>query len=253
VSAKPMSAAVEARGVTRTYTGADVPVDALRGVDLVVPTGDFVAIMGPSGSGKSTLLHLLAGLDQPTEGEVRIGDRSLAGCSGRELARMRSRRVGLVFQFFNLVASLTAWENVALPAVIDGRRDAAYRPRVDELLKVVGLGGKGARYPAALSGGEQQRVALARALLLEPEVILADEPTGNLDSGNAAEVMGLLRQRHASGQTIVVVTHDAKVAAHADRLVTMRDGRITDDDRLGGDVATRPLSAVVRLGGGEDR
>ncbi|MHB8463588.1 MAG: ABC transporter ATP-binding protein [Acidimicrobiales bacterium] len=238
---------VEARAVTRTYRSGDVTVEALRGVDLRVAQGEFVAIMGPSGSGKSTLLHLLAGLDTPSSGEVLIAGRSLAGLSRRELAGVRNRTVGLVFQFFNLVSSLTAWENVALPAVIDGRRDAAYRPRVDALLETVGLGDKADRYPASLSGGEQQRLAVARAMCLQPSVLLADEPTGNLDSKSAAGVLDLIRSQRGEGQTIILVTHDAKVAAQADRLVTMRDGEITADDQLtGGRLAT--VGEVVQLG-----
>jgi len=242
-----MSVAIEGKGLWRTYRNDGAAVDALRGVDFSVDRGEFVSVMGPSGSGKSTLLHLLGGLDTPSEGEVVLEGRALAGLSRTELARVRNRRVGFVFQLFNLVPSLTVEENVALPAAIAGLYDRARRARVADLLARVGLTDQRDRPPTRLSGGEQQRVAVARALLMEPAVLLADEPTGNLDTANGAAVMDLLRGCHDDGQTIVLVTHDVKVAAQAQRLVTMRDGQIVDETWLnpeGSDVST-----VVRVDG----
>jgi putative ABC transport system ATP-binding protein len=242
-----MTARLEADGVCRSYESDGVTVGAVVDVDLEVAAGEFVAIMGPSGSGKSTLLYLLGGLDRPTAGEVRIDGVALSSLSRHELAHVRGRRVGFVFQMFNLVAGLTVEENVALPAVIARQRASAYRDRLSELLATVGLEGRRRSTPAQLSGGEQQRVAIARALIMDPAVVLADEPTGNLDSQSGAEVMGLLGRCRDAGRTIVLVTHDAKVASHADRIVHLRDGRVVQETPL--DVGARAsMGALVQTG-----
>jgi putative ABC transport system ATP-binding protein len=220
---------VEARDVHRTYgmNGAGVP--ALRGVSMGVARGEMVAIMGPSGCGKSTLLHLLGGLDVPTRGEVFLAGERLDSLSEARRAVLRRNEVGYVFQFFNLIANLSVADNVELPMLLVGRSPAEAHTRRDELLGRLNLGGYGDRAPSELSGGEQQRVALARALANEPTVLLADEPTGNLDSAASAGVVALLTERHAGGQTVVLVTHDPGVAATAGRVVRMKDGRIADD------------------------
>ncbi len=198
-------------------------------VNLSVQAGEFVAILGPSGSGKSTLLALMAGLDRPTEGEVLLDGRPIHALSEDELARLRRRQIGFVFQSFQLLANLTARENVLLPLELAGREDAP--GRADELLRAVGLGARGHHYPAQLSGGEQQRVALARAFALGPPVLLADEPTGNLDSATGEVVLELLeRLRREEGSTLVLVTHDPAVASRADRLVHLKDGRVEREE-----------------------
>jgi putative ABC transport system ATP-binding protein len=225
--------AIVTRGLSKRYRSDGLAIDALHDVGLIVDIGEMMAITGPSGSGKSTLLHLIGGLDTPSAGEVEIYGETLSDLSPDALADVRNRRIGFVFQLFNLLSSLTVEENVALPAVIAGRRPATYRPRVDALIETVGLSGQRARFPAQLSGGEQQRVAIARALVMEPAVLLADEPTGNLDSRAGAEILALLHQCHAQGQTVVIVTHDSRVAATTDRVVFLRDGRVVDDARLG--------------------
>jgi putative ABC transport system ATP-binding protein len=228
-------AILETSGVSKQYRMGEVTVNALAGVDFSVEEGEFVAVMGPSGSGKSTLLHLLGGLDQPTGGEVVLNGRALADLSDRQVTIARRRQVGFVFQFFNLIPTLSAEENVALPLLIDGRRLRDYRERVDRLLELVGLTGRRHHRPDQLSGGEQQRVAIARALVTEPAIVLADEPTGNLDSRSGDAILGLLRQLcDELGQTIVMVTHDPKAASHADRIVFLRDGQVVDEMRLDG-------------------
>ena len=203
----------------------------LRGVDLAIAPGEMVAIMGPSGCGKSTLLHLLGGLDIPTSGAVYLAGRRLDSLSETRRAVLRRRHVGYVFQFFNLVANLSVADNVELPMLLAGRSPGEARDRRAELLARLGLAAHGDRAPAELSGGEQQRVALARALANEPAVVLADEPTGNLDSSASAEVVAMLNEAHAAGQTIVFVTHDPRVAAAADRVLHMEDGRILGEER----------------------
>jgi len=219
--------AIEVRGLVKTYGTGQTAVRALRGVDLDLEPGEFVAIMGPSGSGKSTLLHILGALEAPTDGSVAVGGKPFAGLDDRALTLLRRDHIGFVFQFFNLLPSLTALENVLLPALIAGRRDADLRRRALDLLRGVGLGDRAEHRPAELSGGEQQRVSIARAILLSPELVLADEPTGNLDSRAGAQVLRLLRELNRSeGRTIVMVTHDPSAAAMADRVVFLRDGAV---------------------------
>jgi putative ABC transport system ATP-binding protein len=220
------TAALDMRGVRKTFEAENAPVRALRGVDLSVQRGEFVALMGPSGCGKSTLLNLVAGLDIPDEGEISVAGEAVTGRSEDDLARMRRRHIGLVFQFFNLLESMTVLENVALPAVIAGRRRKMAETRAADLLDLLGIGDKAGAVPGVLSGGQRQRLAIARALANEPTLLLADEPTGALDSEGGEEVIELLGRLHRSGQTIVLVTHDAGVAAAAGRVVRMRDGRI---------------------------
>ena len=209
---------LEARGLAKTYDTGGAKVLALRGVDLAIERGEFVAIMGPSGCGKSTLLNLLAGLDRPTAGEVWLDGERIDQLSETELARLRRRKIGFVFQFFNLLPTLSAVENVELPLLLVGRRRKDARRSASELLSELGIGDKHAAAPVQLSGGQQQRVALARALANTPDIVLGDEPTGNLDSAAAREVLGLLRAARDRGQTLLLVTHDARVAAAADRV-----------------------------------
>lgn len=223
--------AVDARGLSRVYGHGVDAVTALRDVDLSVARGEFVAVMGPSGSGKSTLMHLIGGLDRPDSGEVVVDGRSLGQMREDELAVFRRRRLGFVLQFFNLFPLLSAAENVAFPLLLDGRRDALGRAR--DALERVGLGARANHRPGELSGGEQQRVAVARALVTEPAVVLADEPTGSLDSLAGEDVLRLLRSAADTGQSVVLITHDAPAAAYADRVVRLRDGAtvtVLDDE-----------------------
>jgi putative ABC transport system ATP-binding protein len=216
--------------VSKTYRVGERDVAALRGVNLRIDADEFVAIVGPSGSGKSTLLNLLGLLDRPSAGTLSLDGVNVAGLGEKAAADLRLRRIGFIFQAFNLLASLRAWENVAVPAVLAGRRLGAVREQCMELLARVGLADRAEHFPSQLSGGQLQRVAIARALSLEPQVILADEPTGNLDSASGEEVVGLLRKIAAdTGRTVVIVTHDPQVAAAADRQLTMRDGQLVDD------------------------
>jgi putative ABC transport system ATP-binding protein len=239
-----MSVILEAHDLVKRYPLGGREVDALRGVSLSVTKGEFVAIMGASGSGKSTMLHLLGGLDLPTSGEVVIDGVNLTDMDEEQRTLTRRAKTGFVFQYFNLIPMLSVSENVALPFLIAGDPVAAHRPRVDQLLELVGLGGKGHNSPDQLSAGEQQRVALARALATEPAILLADEPTGNLDYTTGAEILGLLWDScERLGQTIVLVTHDARAAAYADRVLVVRDGQILDEINLGrrADHAAAPL------------
>jgi putative ABC transport system ATP-binding protein len=225
-------AAVETTDLKKVYGEGEHAVRALDGVTLRFPGGEFAAIMGPSGSGKSTLLHVLGALDRPTSGRVVVGGTDLAGLSDRKLTLLRRERMGFVFQFFNLIPTLSAEENVLLPALISGERAAKYAGRVDELLELVGLQHRRDHRPDELSGGEQQRVAIARALVRGPDIVLADEPTGNLDSRTGDGILALLRESAARyGQTIVMVTHDARAASNADRAVFLADGRVVAEDR----------------------
>jgi putative ABC transport system ATP-binding protein len=224
----PATTAVAARDVVRRYGEADYAVDALRGVSLAVPSGQFAAIMGPSGSGKSTLMHILAGLDQPTSGAVEIGGQEITTMGDKELTLLRRRHIGFVFQAFNLVPTLTAEENIVLPLAIAGRKTES--SWIEAVIGRVGLGDRRRHRPAELSGGQQQRVAVARALASEPTVLFADEPTGNLDSRSGAEVLELLGEAAREyGQTIVMVTHDPRAAARADRVINLADGLVAED------------------------
>jgi putative ABC transport system ATP-binding protein len=226
--------AVEARDVARSYRLDGVSVEALRGVTLSIDPGDYVAIVGPSGSGKSTLMHLLGCLDRPTSGSLLLGGRDVAELSDSELADLRNRTIGFVFQSFQLLGRTSALENVGLPLVYRGLRRAERRVRARAALESVGLGHRLGHRPGQLSGGEQQRVAIARALVGEPTVLLADEPTGNLDSRSGADVLALLgRLNTERGVAVVVVTHDLEVAAHARRRIDVRDGLIERDSGRG--------------------
>jgi putative ABC transport system ATP-binding protein len=240
--------ALRAQGLAKTYSSDGVDVLALRGVDLDVAPGEFVAVMGPSGCGKSTLLHLLGGLDRPTAGAIELAGRPVERLSEAEWAVVRRREIGFVFQFFNLVGNLTVAENVELPARLVGVSSQEARRRREELLERLGVSARADALPSQLSGGQQQRVALARALVNRPAVLLADEPTGNLDSRSASEVLALLREVRAEGQTIVLVTHDARAASMADRVIALRDGLVVDETRLadGGEPAS-VLSRLLRL------
>jgi putative ABC transport system ATP-binding protein len=223
----PPIAAVSAYDLVRRYGDGDSAVEAVRGVSLDVPAGQFTAIMGPSGSGKSTLMHLLAGLDRPTEGGVEIGGQDITTMSDKKLTLLRRKHIGFVFQAFNLVPTLTAEENVTLPLSIAGKK--IDRSWVDSVLQRVGLDDRRSHRPAELSGGQQQRVAVARALVAEPTVLFADEPTGNLDSQTSSEVLELLREAASVyGQTIVMVTHDEGAAEAADRVIHFVDGRVEE-------------------------
>jgi putative ABC transport system ATP-binding protein len=227
-TAPATSVAVAARALTRRYGDGESAVDALRGVSLEVPAGQFTAVMGPSGSGKSTLMHLLAGLDRPTSGSVHVGGEEISSMADRRLTRLRRKHIGFVFQSFNLLPTLTAEENVTLPLAIARVKPPA--DEVEQLLARVGLSDRRDHKPAELSGGQQQRVAIARALVARPTVLFADEPTGNLDSAAGAAVLGLLRDAVAlDGQTTVMVTHDPRAAAVADRVLFLADGRIVGD------------------------
>ncbi len=237
------TALVSARGLRKEYGSGEGLVRAVDEVDLEVARGESVAIMGPSGCGKSTLLHLLGGLDRPTAGELWLADRRIDRLSERGLAQLRRHDVGFVFQAFHLMDELTAQENVELPALLAGRSPRLARRRAAELLDQVGLADRAEHLPSALSGGQRQRVAIARALANEPQLVLADEPTGNLDSAATLEVLRLFEHLRTIGLTLVVVTHDERIAATADRLIAMRDGAFVDETRLvggsGGSVGAR--------------
>ncbi|MFG1867175.1 ABC transporter ATP-binding protein [Micromonospora arborensis] len=226
------STALQARGLTMRYGEDSGLVRAVDEVDLNVPAGQSLAIMGPSGCGKSTLLHLLGGLQRPTGGQVWLADRRIDTMSERALARLRRDCIGFVFQSFHLMDELTAVENVELAGLLAGQQPGRARKRALHLLDRVGLADRAAHLPSALSGGQRQRVAIARALSNEPLVVLADEPTGNLDSAATLEVLRLFEELRTAGQTLVVVTHDPRIAAVADRVIAMRDGAFADDNQL---------------------
>ncbi len=218
---------LRATSVTKQYQMGEVAVDALDNVSFDVEKGDFVAVMGPSGSGKSTLLHLLGGLDEPTSGDITLAGRPISKLSDDEVTIVRRRKVGFIFQFFNLVPTLTAAENVALPLLIDGQNIKQHEEKISHLLELVGLSDRADHKPDQLSGGQQQRVAIARAFVNDPEIVLADEPTGNLDSKSGTAVLDLLRQFCAElQQTIVMVTHDPRAASYANQIVFLKDGHI---------------------------
>jgi putative ABC transport system ATP-binding protein len=221
---------VEARGLSRDYRMGTEVVQALKEVSFAVEAGTFVSVMGPSGSGKSTLLHLVGALDQPTSGAVVLEGKDLGSMNDEDLTTLRRRRLGFIFQFFNLLPTMSAWENVALPMILEGRKLGEQRERAVMLLERVGLGNRVDHKPAQLSGGEMQRVAVARALMADPVLLLADEPTGNLDSRSGQEVLELLRSLVGKeGKTLIVVTHEARAASLGDRLLILQDGSLVGD------------------------
>ncbi len=233
---------LEAKEISKQYQMGEVTVNALDDVQFGVQKGEFVAVMGPSGSGKSTLLHLLGGLDEPTDGEITLAGQPITRLSDDEVTLVRRRKVGFIFQFYNLIPTLTAAENVALPLLIDGAKVRDYEQKVADLLDLVGLADRREHKPDQLSGGQQQRVAIARAFVNDPEIVLADEPTGNLDSQSGTAILELLRRScDELGQTIVMVTHDPRAASFADRVVFLKDGRIV-----------RQLDVEKKSGDGED-
>jgi putative ABC transport system ATP-binding protein len=236
---------VRTENLTKVYGQGETAVVALDHVSMSVDAGELVAVMGPSGCGKSTLLHLMGGLDRPTEGSVMIDGRSLSSLSDNELAKLRRRRIGFIFQFFNLIPILDAVDYAALPLLLDGVNGAQAKKKATEWLQRVGLGDRLANRPDELSAGQQQRVAIARALLTDPMLVLADEPTGNLDSRAADEIAGLLRQVAKEwGHAVLMVTHDPRIAAHADRIVFLKDGSIVNETDLeAGTASEREVAA----------
>jgi putative ABC transport system ATP-binding protein len=245
-------AIVETQQLSKVYDQGAAAVTALEAVSLTVAPGEFLAVMGPSGCGKSTLLHLIGGLDQPTSGRMLLDGQDLAAMSDDDLTRLRRRRIGFVFQFYNLLPLLGVAENAALPLLLDGAGQAEARTRAESWLRRVGLGDRLDHRPDQLSGGQQQRVAIARALVTEPALILADEPTGNLDSQAGDEIAGLLRQiSEAWGRTVLVVTHDPRMAAHAGRVISLQDGRIVDENALVGEAEQELLRSRLQQASAE--
>ncbi|MFI6743637.1 ABC transporter ATP-binding protein [Nonomuraea sp. NPDC050451] len=242
------NAVIQTRGLVKHHGQGQSRVRAVDEVDLEVPQGQMLAVMGPSGCGKSTLLHLLGGLERPTGGQVWLAGRRIDVLSERALARLRRRSVGFVFQAFHLVEELSAAENVELPVLLAGRSRREARRRAGLLLERVGLSDRARHLPSQLSGGQRQRVAVARALANDPLLVLADEPTGNLDTAATLEVLRIFEELRSAGQTLVIVTHDERVAATADRLVSMRDGMFVDDTRLAG-TGTGRLGDLIGLEG----
>jgi putative ABC transport system ATP-binding protein len=243
---------LQAVALTKHYQMGEVTVRALQDVNLKIHQGEFVAIMGPSGSGKSTLLHLMGGLDYPTSGDVFLAGQALSKLSDNELTRVRRRKVGFIFQFYNLLPTLTVTENIALPLLIDGQSLEQYRQRLDSLLSLVNLEDRAGHRPDQLSGGQQQRVAIVRALINNPEIVLADEPTGNLDSKTGAGILELLQRSCVElGATIVMVTHDARAASFASRVLFLKDGQLVYDLRQedGRFTMERIMHEVTRLEG----
>lgn len=222
-----MNSVVEINNLYKTYKLGEVDVEVLKGINLSIQSGEFVSIMGPSGSGKSTLLYLIGGLDKPTSGSVKINGKEIAVMNDKEESVMRRRDIGFVFQFYNLIPNLNVEENVMLPVLLDGKKIKDYKNRLDELLEIVGLSERRHHTPRELSGGQQQRVAIARALINEPDIILADEPIGNLDSKSGTEIMQLLRRiNREKGKTVIQVTHSKEAAEYGNRIVNVRDGRV---------------------------
>lgn len=222
-----MQAIIEANGLNKTFKLGSMDVEVLKDINLSINSGEFVSIMGPSGSGKSTLLYLIGGLDKPTSGSVSIKGSELSDMKDKEQSIMRRRDIGFVFQFYNLIPNLNVEENVMLPVLLDGKKLKDYSSKLDEILEVVGLSDRRAHTPRELSGGQQQRVAIARALINEPDIILADEPTGNLDTRTGTEVMELLQRiNREKGKTIVQVTHSKEAADYSDRIINVRDGKV---------------------------
>lgn len=228
---------IEIVKASKTYHQGEQEVHALRDVSFRIEKGEFLSIMGPSGSGKSTLLNLIGGLDQPSEGEIFIDGSPLHGITDDDLTLIRRRKVGFIFQFFNLLPILTAVENVSLPLLLDGVPFSRIREKAVHLLESVGLGSRIEHRPEQLSGGEMQRVAIARALVTDPAVLLADEPTGNLDSHRSEEILRLLKQLNRSGQTIIMVTHDSGAASFGTRIIKLKDGSLSEDIAIGGSPA----------------
>ena len=236
---------VQTQNLTKTYGNGETAVIALDHISMAVESGEFVAVMGPSGCGKSTLLHLMGGLDNPSEGSIVLDGKDLAALDDDALTNLRRHKIGFVFQFFNLIPVLSALENAALPLLLDGLKPEQAKLRAGEWLQRLGLGDRTRNRPDQLSGGQQQRVAIARALAMEPALILADEPTGNLDTRSGDDIAGLLRQIVSEwGRTIVMVTHDPRIAAYADRIVFLKDGKIVDETRLSGNGDRDDASAV---------
>lgn len=218
---------IEAKNLNKTFKMGDLDIEVLKDINLSIESGEFVSIMGPSGSGKSTLLYLIGGLDKPTSGSVKIKGSELSDMKDKEQSIMRRRDIGFVFQFYNLIPNLSVEENVILPVLLDGKKLKDYRKRLDEILEVTGLSDRRAHTPRELSGGQQQRVAIARALVNEPDIILADEPIGNLDTKTGTEVMELLKKiNKEKGKTIVQVTHSNEAAEYGDRVINVRDGKV---------------------------
>ncbi|MFI6363970.1 ABC transporter ATP-binding protein [Nocardia sp. NPDC050630] len=234
-------AMLELTEITKEYRVGDQAVRALDGISLRIESGEFTSIIGPSGSGKSTLLHLLGALDTPDSGSIRFQGEEIGNLDDERQSEFRRHRVGFIFQFFNLLPTLTAWENVAIPKLLDGTGLRKAKPRALELLDLVGLSDRAAHRPAELSGGQMQRVAVARALIMDPPLILADEPTGNLDSKTGASILKLLGDIAGNGNSVVMVTHDMGAVEYCDRVITLRDGRIGANDKV--DNATRTVRA----------
>jgi putative ABC transport system ATP-binding protein len=238
---------IQTENLTKIYGSGETAVTALEHVNLKVNPGEFVAVMGPSGCGKSTLLHLIGGLDRPTGGEVRINDTPIADMKDDDLTKLRRQKIGFIFQFYNLIPVLTALENASLPVTLDGVRPAEAKKRAAEWLERFGLGDRLSSRPDQLSGGQQQRVAVARALVAEPALVLADEPTGNLDTRSGDEIASLLRDvTKKYGRTVIMVTHDPRIAAYADRIVFLKDGKVVDDTNLERRGAAEKIASKIK-------
>jgi len=236
-----------AEKLTKTYGLGEIKVQALKKADLSIEAGEFAAIMGPSGSGKSTLLHLLGGLDSPTSGRIILSNKEISKLNDKQLTLTRRENIGFIFQFFNLLPTLTAEENIALPLVIAGKHQKSYQERLDMLINLVGLAKRRRHLPDELSGGEQQRVAIARAFITEPAIVLADEPTGNLDSKTGRGILKLLKQSAKElNYTVIMVTHDPVAASYADRVIFLRDGAIFKEIALGGEDDTAVIIANLK-------